>query len=167
MKSSPTLLACLLLLMAVLLPTAQAAQWQAPAGATQIPLWPQGVTIARPEAHGEERVVAGTSLIAGQPVQMVEDVTRPTMTVFPPKGHNTGATVIVFPGGGYTVLAIGAVMPAWHPGIVAVPVRRPAHGARVSRGFERDPTSKMTCLHVGAHHALDRAQGLVQCGHVH
>lgn len=44
--------------------------------------------------------------VAGRPWLQVENVTRPTMTVYPPKGRNTGAAVIVFPGGGYRVLAI-------------------------------------------------------------
>jgi acetyl esterase/lipase len=33
-------------------------------------------------------------------------VTRPTMTVYSPKGKNAGAAVVVFPGGGYQILAI-------------------------------------------------------------
>jgi acetyl esterase/lipase len=33
-------------------------------------------------------------------------VSRPTMTVYEPKGHNTGVAVVVFPGGGYQVLAM-------------------------------------------------------------
>jgi acetyl esterase/lipase len=36
----------------------------------------------------------------------VSDVTRPTITVYSPKGKNTGAAVVVFPGGGYQTLAI-------------------------------------------------------------
>ena len=36
----------------------------------------------------------------------VDNVSRPTMTVYPAKGKNTGAAVVVFPGGGYYVLAI-------------------------------------------------------------
>ena len=34
------------------------------------------------------------------------NVSRPTMTVYSPKGKNTGAAVVVFPGGGYQILAI-------------------------------------------------------------
>ena len=45
-------------------------------------------------------------MIAGRPVVIVRNVTRPTMTVYSPKGKNTGAAVVVFPGGGYQVLAI-------------------------------------------------------------
>jgi acetyl esterase/lipase len=36
----------------------------------------------------------------------VDNVSRPTMTVYSPKGKNTGASVVVFPGGGYMALAI-------------------------------------------------------------
>lgn len=36
----------------------------------------------------------------------INNVSNPTMTVYPPKGLNTGAAVIVFPGGGFRVLAI-------------------------------------------------------------
>ncbi len=45
-------------------------------------------------------------LIAERPWLEVANVTRPTMTIYSPKGKNTGAAVIVFPGGGYRVLAI-------------------------------------------------------------
>jgi acetyl esterase/lipase len=44
--------------------------------------------------------------IAGLPTTMIHDVTVPTMMIFPPKGQNTGASMIVFPGGGFKVLAI-------------------------------------------------------------
>jgi acetyl esterase/lipase len=36
----------------------------------------------------------------------VGNVSKPTLTVFSPKGTNTGVAVIIFPGGGYNVLAI-------------------------------------------------------------
>ena len=45
-------------------------------------------------------------LIGGRPWLEVANVTRPTMTIYSPKGRNSGAAVIVFPGGGYRVLAI-------------------------------------------------------------
>lgn len=44
--------------------------------------------------------------IAGRPVIWVTNVSRPTMTVYAPKGKNTGAAVVVFPGGGFQILAI-------------------------------------------------------------
>jgi acetyl esterase/lipase len=46
------------------------------------------------------------SLVAGSPWVAVENVSQPTMTVYSPRGKNTGAAVVVFPGGGYTILAI-------------------------------------------------------------
>ena len=78
-----------------------AGEWQPPAGVEQIPLWPDGAKIARPEVKGEESVNRSTSLVAGRPSTVVENVVRPTMTVFPANGANTGAAVVVFPGGGY------------------------------------------------------------------
>jgi acetyl esterase/lipase len=42
----------------------------------------------------------------GRPVVFVDRVTQPTMTVFSPKGTNTGVAIVVFPGGGYNELAI-------------------------------------------------------------
>jgi len=46
------------------------------------------------------------SPVAGRPWVAVENVSRPTMTVFQAKGKNTGAAMVVFPGGGYKILAI-------------------------------------------------------------
>jgi len=45
-------------------------------------------------------------LVAGRPWTYIQNVSRPTMTVYSPKGKNTGAAVVVFPGGGYQILAI-------------------------------------------------------------
>ena len=45
-------------------------------------------------------------LVAGRPWVQVGNVSRPTMTVYSPKGKNTGVAVVVFPGGGYQILAI-------------------------------------------------------------
>jgi len=36
----------------------------------------------------------------------VSNVSQPTMTVYSPKGKNTGVAVVVFPGGGYQILAM-------------------------------------------------------------
>lgn len=44
--------------------------------------------------------------MAGRGAMGVNNVTRPTMTVYSPTGKNMGAAVIVFPGGGYQTLAI-------------------------------------------------------------
>ena len=78
-----------------------AAAWQAPAGGEQIPLWPDNAVIARPGVKGEESTQQSESLVAGHPSTIVENVVRPTMTVFAAKGTRTGAAIVVFPGGGY------------------------------------------------------------------
>src|ERR1700737_3855271 len=45
-------------------------------------------------------------LVADKPWVAVSNVSRPTMTVYSPKGKNTGVAVVVFPGCGYKILAI-------------------------------------------------------------
>jgi len=45
-------------------------------------------------------------LVGGRPWVQVGHVSRPTITVYAPKGKNSGAAVVVFPGGGYWILAI-------------------------------------------------------------
>jgi acetyl esterase/lipase len=62
---------------------------------------------AQPVAGPEDDTTTATgSLLAGRPWVQVDNVMRPTMTVYSPKGKNTGAAVVVFPGGGHTILAI-------------------------------------------------------------
>ncbi|HUO99502.1 MAG TPA: alpha/beta hydrolase [Rhizomicrobium sp.] len=80
--------------------------WQPAAGFVQVPLWPEGLAIPRPETQDKETVVAGGGSIAGRPVTAIRNVSRPTMTIYPARGRNTGAAVLVFPGGGYQILAI-------------------------------------------------------------
>jgi acetyl esterase/lipase len=90
---------------------ASPAGWQPSSGHTQVPIWPGVVPDARP-VDGPE--VAGTvvdaagkkRLVAGSPWVYVDKVSTPTMTVYSPKGKNTGVAVVVFPGGGYNILAI-------------------------------------------------------------
>lgn len=84
---------------------AKANEWQPSTGHTQIPLWSEVPPDARP-MPGPETVAAANHLNAGKPVTWVRNVSRPTMTVYPPKGPNTGAAVVVFPGGGFQELAI-------------------------------------------------------------
>jgi acetyl esterase/lipase len=79
--------------------------WQPSPGHTQIPIWPGAVPDAQP-VPGPESYTTTTKLIAGRPVVVVNNVSQPTMTVYSPKGTNTGAAVVVFPGGGYNCLAI-------------------------------------------------------------
>jgi acetyl esterase/lipase len=72
----------------------------------QLPIWPGAVPDAQP-VRGPERATPVTdSLVAGRPWISISNVSRPTMTVYSPKGRNTGVAVVVFPGGGYQILAI-------------------------------------------------------------
>ncbi|WP_229415813.1 alpha/beta hydrolase [Pseudoduganella armeniaca] len=76
-------------------------------GAQELPLWPGTPPDAKPGAGPEnETTIRDDRPVAGRPWLQVENVTRPTMTIYPPRGANTGAAVVVFPGGGYRVLAI-------------------------------------------------------------
>ena len=87
--------------------SAQKFQWQPSAGHTQIPIWPGAAPDPQPVAGPEFAKSSGKDdLIGGKQVVEVDYVTRPTLTVYPPTGKNTGAAVVVFPGGGYQVLAI-------------------------------------------------------------
>ena len=65
-----------------------------------------GTCDARPAAGPEVATTDKDFLVAGRPVVGVGKVSQPTMTVYSPKGKNTGAAVVVFPGGGYWALAI-------------------------------------------------------------
>jgi acetyl esterase/lipase len=77
-----------------------------------VPIWPGAAPSAQRDAGPEEDAVIVVSaagepkLVAGKPWIAVQNVSRPTMTIYPPKGANTGTAVVVFPGGGYNVLAI-------------------------------------------------------------
>jgi acetyl esterase/lipase len=80
--------------------------WQPSPGHTQVAIWPGVVPDAVPVAGPEVTATVNDPLVAGRPWVQVGQVSRPTMTVYPPEGKNTGVAVVVFPGGGYWVLAI-------------------------------------------------------------
>jgi acetyl esterase/lipase len=86
---------------------AQARVWQPSPGHTQIPIWP-GVPPHAQQTSAPETVTTTLNdhLVAGRPWTYISNVSRPTLTVYSPKGKNTGAAVVVFPGGGYQILAI-------------------------------------------------------------
>lgn len=84
---------------------AQTNIWQPSPGHTQILIWPGAIPDAK-IISGMETATASTGLVAGKSVVVVSNVSQPTMTVYPPKGINTGVAMVVFPGGGYNVLAI-------------------------------------------------------------
>jgi acetyl esterase/lipase len=86
---------------------AQKPVWQPSPGHTQVPIWPGAAPDAQPAAGPEVAKSSGKDdLIAGMQVVEVDNVSRPTMTVYSPKERNTGVAIVVFPGGGYSVLAI-------------------------------------------------------------
>jgi acetyl esterase/lipase len=68
-----------------------AGSWSPSAGPTQLPIWQSTPPDAQP--------------VPGPPLGWT-NIIRPTMTVYPPKGQNTGVAMVVFPGGGFVGLAI-------------------------------------------------------------
>jgi acetyl esterase/lipase len=81
---------------------ARAAVWQPSPGQVQVPIWPGAVPDAIPTPKPES---------VGPPPgrewwPRANDVSRPTMTVYAPKGRNTAVAVVVFPGGGFQFLAM-------------------------------------------------------------
>jgi len=86
--------------------SAQTRTWQPSPGHTQVPIWPGAVPDAQPATGLEDATTVTNSLVAGRPWVLVDNVSRPTMTVYSPKGTNTSVAVVVFPGGGYWELAI-------------------------------------------------------------
>ena len=86
----------------------QTTVWQPSPGHTQMSIWP-GTPPDLQKVDGPEKLEtdnAPKELVAGKPWLYISKVTRPTITVYSPKTHNTGAAVVVFPGGGYAILAI-------------------------------------------------------------
>lgn len=100
-----TRVCALILLVAAGCLQTQAKVWQPSTGHPQIPIWPESPPAA-PAPPGPEYTLTGHHLIGGRPVTAVYNVSRPTMTIYPPPGKNTGAAVVVFPGGGFEGLAI-------------------------------------------------------------
>lgn len=86
---------------------AQKPAWQPAPGRLTLPLWPNGVPGGAAKLPPEvDTTTPQEHLIAGRPVIRLGNVAEPTLTVYEPKGRNSGAAVVVFPGGGYRILAI-------------------------------------------------------------
>jgi len=82
--------------------------WRAPAGLEQVPIWPNGAPDMADQPRPPESVLVAETpeALSSRLSEAVFDVTEPTMTVYPPRGRNTGAAMIVFPGGGFRAVVI-------------------------------------------------------------
>ena len=86
--------------------SAMAETWKPETGKKEIQLWPKKIPSPLAVPGPEKVELVKDKLVAGKTWNYVTNVSKPTMTVYPPEGKNTGAAVIVFPGGGYQILAI-------------------------------------------------------------
>ncbi len=86
--------------------SAQTNVWQPSPGHAQIPIWPGAIPDAHAQAVPGPEYATNELSTSGLSWVSVNNVSHPTMTVYSPKGKNTGAAVVVFPGGGYFCLAI-------------------------------------------------------------
>src|SRR5271170_2192123 len=85
---------------------AQAPAWPPSPDHLTMPLWPNGAPAPQPAAGPEaDMTTAKDGRPGGRSVIRIGNVTSPTLTLYTPKGSNTGAAVVVFPGGGYHILA--------------------------------------------------------------
>ncbi len=101
-----SLLSALLLIVSLSTLHAQS-DWQPSPGHTQIPIWPGAAPDPQPVKGPESASrTDARDFVAGRDWVGVNNVTRPTMTVYAPESKNTGVAVVVFPGGGYQMLAI-------------------------------------------------------------
>jgi len=85
------------------------AEWQPADGNKQIPIWPSPSAIpSKTKVAKPENLTTcdPKGLIGGKSVVGIHNVSQPTMIVYPAKGKNTGAAVMVYPGGGYWMLAV-------------------------------------------------------------
>jgi acetyl esterase/lipase len=79
--------------------------WQPPSGLKQIPIWPSAAPNMAKISYPAETVF-DVKKVPGRYYTGIANVTTPSMTIFPPKGVNTGVSMVVFPGGGFHILAI-------------------------------------------------------------
>jgi len=86
--------------------SAAATTWDPGADYRQRFIWPGKPPNSENTSILPENMMQGDHPVAGKPISVISNVARPTMTVYPPKGANSGAAIVVFPGGGYRKLAI-------------------------------------------------------------
>jgi acetyl esterase/lipase len=135
---------CGLVALTLCSPMAASARWEPAAPHRQVPIWP-GTPPDAVRYHGSETTEVSKKRIGGKTVVSVAPVSRPTMTVYAPRGKNTGAAVVVFPGGGYQILAIdleGTEVCDWLNSIgvtaVLLKYRVPGDGRRPKSGAYPD-----------------------------
>jgi len=84
-----------------------AREWKPSAGHAEVAIWPGTPPDAQADPpKGPEKSLWYPADANGPGGFGIENVSRPTMTVYSPVGRNTGVAVLVFPGGGYQMLAI-------------------------------------------------------------
>lgn len=87
--------------------SAQPSGWPPAPGHLTMNIWPGTAPGEAPNQPAEaDATTAKDNLIAGKPLVRLGHVSVPTITLYSPKGANSGAAVVVFPGGGYNILAI-------------------------------------------------------------
>lgn len=81
--------------------------WQPVDDGVQMPLWPATTSLAKPDSGDRPEATGnGTGLVGGRLWHWASYVTRPTMTLYRPKGRAGGGAMLVLPGGGFEVLAM-------------------------------------------------------------
>lgn len=141
--------------------------WRPGADGTQIPLWPDHVAVQAPETDGNpEMIGSGSPLVAGRTWNFATYISDPTMTIYPPKGENTGATMLVLPGGGYVAIAMdleGTEICDWitEHGVTCVVLkyRTPQLWQRADNGIQLPPEGDLLPLE-----DAQRAMGLLRYG---
>lgn len=84
----------------------RAGVWQPAPDGTQIPLWPASFPLAKPDTGDHPEATGnGSPLVGGKKWHWASYITRPTMTIYRPKGRNTGTAMMVLPGGGFHAVA--------------------------------------------------------------
>lgn len=71
-----------------------------------MPLWPSTVILTKPDSGDHPEATGnGSPLVGGRKWHWASYITRPTMTIYRPKGRNSGTTLLVIPGGGFHAVA--------------------------------------------------------------
>lgn len=84
----------------------QPAGWPPSPDRPTLRLWPGTAPGEPPNQPAESNSATDKNVIAGRPIYLLNNVSVPTVTLYKPRGENSGAAVVVFPGGGYHILAI-------------------------------------------------------------